>query len=89
VSKTNALISALDRHAHRINLDLVERGNVRCFEYGPTRRWLEYRPGGAGIVKVTAYSSRGGNVEAVQHKTQTEMEKLMLRALEPFVNQED
>jgi hypothetical protein len=58
VNKTNPLIAALDRHAHRIGLKLTERGNVRAFEYGPTRRWLEYRPGGKGVVKVTAYSFR-------------------------------
>jgi hypothetical protein len=85
MSKTNTLIAALDRHARRIGLALMERGNVRGFEYGPTRRWLEFRPGGKGIVKVTAYSRRdGGVVEAEQYKTQPQMEALMVRALDPF-----
>jgi hypothetical protein len=84
VSKTNTLIAALDRHALRIGLSMKERGNVRCFEFGPTRRWLEVRPGGKGVVKVTAYSREGGPIEAVQHRTQDQMERLMLRALDPF-----
>jgi hypothetical protein len=87
VNKTNPLIAALDRHAHRIGLKLTERGNVRAFEYGPTRRWLEYRPGGKGVVKVTAYSFKGGMVEAEQYKTQPEMERLMYRALEPITEE--
>lgn len=87
MNKTKPIIAALDRHALRIGLDLeLERGNVRGFTYGPTRRWLEYRPGGLGVVKVTAYSSRGGVLEAEQHKTQPQMEALMRRALEPFID---
>ena len=86
MSKTNSLIGALDRHARRIGLELTERGNVRAFEFGPTRRWLEYRPGGAGVVKVQAFNRKGGTLEAEQYKTQTQMEALMERALDRTLN---
>lgn len=84
MSKTNGLIASLDRFAHRIGLAMEERGNVRAFEFGPTRRWLEVKPGGAGLVKVTAYSTKGGNIEAVQYRSEDQMIGLMWRAIQPF-----
>lgn len=84
MSKTNETIAALDRFAHRIGLKMEERGNTRCFEFGPTRRWLECKPGGAGLIKVTAYSVKGGNKEAEQYRTEDQMIGLMWRAIQPL-----
>jgi hypothetical protein len=89
VNKINPMIAALDRCALRVGLNMVERGNTRCFEYGPTRRWIEYKPGGAGLVKVTSYSARGGNVEAEQYRTEEQMIALLYRATLPFNDPED
>jgi hypothetical protein len=80
LSKTNETIARLDRFALSVGLALAERGNVRGFEYVPTRRWIEYRPGGLGVVKVTAYQFKGGPVEAEQHKTFDQMRNLLWRA---------
>jgi hypothetical protein len=83
VSKINETIARLDREARKLGLDLVERGvNRRGFEYQPTSRWMEFRPGGKGIVEVTAYTRRGGLVEAVAHKDVNQMIRLMSRARE-------
>jgi len=85
MSKINPTIAALDRFARRIGLDVKERGvNGRAFEFGPTRRWLEIKPGGSGLVKVTAYSAEGGNKEAEQYRDQDQMIALMWRAVQPF-----
>jgi hypothetical protein len=88
VSKINETIARLDRFARRVGLDLAELAvNRRGFEFGPTRRWLEYKPGGKGIVQVTAYVRRGGPVEAVQYKDAEQMERLLARSLEHDADQ--
>lgn len=89
MNKINPTIAALDRFARRVGLEVNERGvNGRAFTYGPTRRWLYYKPGGAGLVKITAYSEEGGNIESEQYRTEEQMYALMYRATFPFNEEE-
>jgi hypothetical protein len=88
MSKINETIARLDRTARRIGLDLTELAvNRRGFEFGPTGRWLEFKPGGKGIVQVTAFTRRGGPVEAIQHKDLRQAEQLLARSLEADAEQ--
>lgn len=82
MSKINESIARLDRSAHRIGYPLRERGvNVRELTTPDGERVLKYRPDGKGTVKVEAYvwDSDAWKLDATQHKTVDQMEKLILR----------
>lgn len=83
MNKINETIARLDRSARKLGLELAESAvNRRGFEFRPTGRWMEFKPGGKGIVEVSAYTFKGGPLEATQHKTVTQMEALFIRAFD-------
>lgn len=75
---TNPTIERLDRSASRIGLPLRETGKTTR-EFDGFGRTFHFRPGGLGIVRVTAYV--GGRPDTIAHRTVPQMEDLFKRVL--------
>lgn len=74
----NPTIERLDRKAALLGLVVRETGKTTR-EFDGFGRTFHYRPGGLGIVRVTAYLD--GRPDTIAHRTVDQMEDLFARVL--------
>jgi hypothetical protein len=77
-SSNNPTIARLDRKAAQLGLVVRETGKATR-EFDGFNRTFHYRPGGLGIVRVTAYVD--GKPDTIAHRTVSQMEDLFARVI--------